>query len=76
MILFRAKLKRDGLHGAEIDVLIYAENEYDAARYLKGLPLFWHLKIEPAAFKEVAAPKGPAPSILLYSSSEAAVSAD
>lgn len=73
MILFRASTLRIG---GELTILIYAENEHDAIRYLKTLPLFWNLKFEPGDFKEVAPPKGPAPSVLLYSDTSNMVNTD
>lgn len=62
MLLFRGKWHTPS---SEITVLIYAENEYDAARYLKTLPLYWHLPVKPEDFEAIEAPKGSSPSVLL-----------
>ena len=50
----------------EKQILIYAESTEDAIRYLDTWPLFWHLKFKPEQFVQVAAPKGPSPSVLMY----------
>lgn len=62
MLLFRGIWLRPT---EEVQVLVYAENETDAARYLKTLPLYWHLSIKAEDFKLIEPPKGPSPSVLM-----------